>query len=86
MRYEAGGAFVVGLMLSACAVVGPLANPRMTDAPTAACVAIAAPAAAENQCFTLAEQLPDGTRHAWTGGALLFACLAALEDPDAVSA
>ena len=24
--------------------------------------------------------------HAWTGGALLFACLAALEDPDAVSA
>jgi hypothetical protein len=70
MRYEAGGAFVVGLMLSACAVVGPLANPRMTDAPTAACIAIADPAAAANQCFTLAEQRPDGSRRAWTGGTL----------------
>ena len=70
MRYEAGGAFVVGLMLSACAVVGPLANPRMTDAPTAACVAIAEPAPAAGQCFTLAEQLPDGSRRAWTGGTL----------------
>lgn len=72
MRYEAGGAFVVGLMVSACAVVGPLADRRMTDAPNAACVAIAqpAPAAAEGQCFTLAEQLPDGSRRAWSGGAL----------------
>jgi hypothetical protein len=70
MRYEAGGAFVVGLMVSACAVVGPLANPRMTDAPTAACVAIAQPAPATGQCFTLAEQLPDGTRRPWQGGAL----------------
>ncbi|WP_166038794.1 hypothetical protein [Sphingosinicella sp. YJ22] len=70
MRYEAGGAFVVGLMVSACAVVGPLANPRMTDAPHAACVAIGQPAPAADQCFTLAEQLPDGTRRAWQGGAL----------------
>lgn len=70
MRYEAGGAFVAGLMLSACAVVGPLADPRMTDSPAAACVAIPGPAAAANQCFTLAEQLPDGTRRAWAGGTL----------------
>jgi len=70
MRYEAGGAFVVGLMVSACAVVSPLTNPRMTDAPNAACAAVAAPASAESQCFALAEQLPDGSRRAWTGGAL----------------
>lgn len=70
MRYEAGGAFVVGLMLSACAVVGPLANPRMTDAPHAACVRIPPPISFDDQCFALAEQLPDGSRRAWTGGVL----------------
>ncbi len=90
MRYEAGGAFVVGLMLSACAVVGPLADRRMSDAPHAACAAIsgvALPPAgtaitdmnmaqavaveeSEQSCFTLAEQLPDGSRRPWQGGAL----------------
>ena len=69
MRFEAGGAFIVGLMVSACAVVGPLSNPRMTDAPNAACASVAAPAA-DRQCFVLAEQLPDGSRRAWSGGAL----------------
>jgi hypothetical protein len=88
MRFgETGGAFLLGLMLSACAIVSPLVDRSMGDAPNAACAAVngdhplvmrprpgASPAAVEagapEQCFALAEELADGTRRAWSGGAL----------------
>lgn len=40
MRFDTGGAFIVGLMLSACAVVGPLTDRTMTDAPHQACAQV----------------------------------------------
>lgn len=45
MRFgETGGAFLLGLLVSACAVVAPLYDRHMGDAPVAACGAINGPA------------------------------------------
>ncbi len=108
MRFgRIGGLFVTGLMLSGCAVVGPIVGPLldsgMNDAPHAACAAIngehprimrprpgAAPesveAGAPAQCFVLAEELADGSRRAWSGGALRPGrTLLAIHQPDADS-
>lgn len=75
MRKKA--AFVLGLGLSGCAVVGPLADRDMSGATAQACVDVAAPgeggapaAGAAPQCFVLAQQDADGRRAGWTGGPL----------------
>lgn len=74
------GAVVLGLGASACAVVGPLYDRGMADAPTRACVTVAPGAAGLGaagpgaglgaQCFALAQVGSDGQRGAWAGGPL----------------
>lgn len=63
--------FGLGLALSGCAVVGPLADRDMSGATAQACATVAAPGQdAAPQCFALAEQGEDGRRAEWTGGTL----------------
>jgi hypothetical protein len=77
MRFESGGAFLAGLALCGCAVVGPLYDRQMADARHQACYDFTRAqdwTFAEGQapqCFAIAEEREvDGrlVRSAWTGG------------------
>lgn len=67
MRANGMGAAVLALAAGGCAIVGPLYDRQMRDAPRAAC---AAANGSGDQCFVLLEEGPGGVRRAWSGGAL----------------
>jgi len=77
-RMKRDSAIVALLALGGCTIARPLVDREMADAPRAACASVngghqlpmPAGAAAPPQCFVLAEQLDDGRRQAWSGGAL----------------
>lgn len=69
---QASGAAVLAMAAAGCAIVSPLWDRRMADAPRAACAEIGAAAdAAERQCFALYEEGPRGVEAEWRrGGAI----------------
>ncbi len=66
---RAGGATLVAMLASGCAIVGPLYDRQMHDAPRSACIALDE-APAPTQCFALIEEWANGTRREWSGGTL----------------
>jgi hypothetical protein len=68
--HKAGAAAAI-LATSGCAVVSPVIDRDMSGAPNLACISVNAQAIeGAPRCFVLAEELPDGSRRAWSGGSL----------------